>query len=64
MHRILRALLISAVATGAAAVVMNTVMRRPTLVETKEDSDTSYVDADRLSEEEQDALLNELASQL
>ncbi len=64
MSKILRALLISAVATGLAAVALK--MLEPETARTAGLAAKSnpYVDADGMTEEERDLLVQELAEQL
>lgn len=63
MPDVLRALLISAVATGAAAVVLQAL--RPTPATVLDDPESEpYVDADRMSPEERALLMQELEGQL
>lgn len=65
MSKLFRALLISAVATGAAAVVLKLFEPEPSFrPSTKQHADGPYVDADRMTDEERDLLIDELASQL
>ncbi len=65
MKKILRALLISAAATGVFAVVLAALRERPAPPASDDVStDPLLVDADRIPEAQQKALLDELASQL
>lgn len=65
MSKIFRALLISAVATGAAAVVLH-FMQPPASEKPRRPVDASkpYVDADDLTDEQQDLLMQELGAQV
>ncbi len=62
MSRLFRALVISAVATGAAAVIINAVQQRAGKKEARDDS--NFVDAEKLSNEERAMLTNELNAML
>ena len=67
MSKIVRALLISAAATGAFAVALTLVKGRPEKPAPASDErapDALMVDADRMPEAQRDALLDELAAQL
>ncbi|WP_457654222.1 hypothetical protein [Rhodocaloribacter sp.] len=69
MSKIVRALLISAAATGAFAVALTLVKGRagrpaPALASDERAPDALMVDADRMPEAQRDALLDELAAQL
>lgn len=63
MSKLLRALLISAAATGAAALLLNALDLESVDVPPR-DPGFLGIDPDELSEEEVDALMEELASQL
>lgn len=63
MSKFFRALFISAVATGVAAIVLNK-MRRPTpSASDLPQDDTQQVDADRLTDEQRDLLVQEMEAQ-
>ncbi len=65
MSKIVRALLISAAATGAFAVALTLVKGRAGRPASDERApDALMVDADRMPEAQRDALLDELAAQL
>ncbi|WP_456428502.1 hypothetical protein [Rhodocaloribacter sp.] len=69
MSKIVRALLISAAATGAFAVALTLVRGRaeqpaPATPPDERAPDALMVDADRMPEAQRDALLDELAAQL
>lgn len=59
-----RALLLTAVATGAYAVVLGAFKPKPVPHYTPQALSTPEVEADRLEAAERDALLDELASQV
>ena len=62
MSKLFRALVISAVATGAAMVVVNLIQNKTDLLPEKEDD--GFVDAEQLSDEEKELLSNELDAML
>lgn len=62
MSKLFRALLVSAVATGAAAVVLKLIEPEAPPVPSK--ATGPYVDADALPKEQRDALLQELDAQI
>ncbi|MEM8484494.1 MAG: hypothetical protein AAF564_03040 [Bacteroidota bacterium] len=62
MSKLFRALIISAVATGAAAVIINAVQQRASKDEARDDS--NFVDAEKLSQEERAMLTDELNAML
>lgn len=65
MNRILRALLISAVATGTAAVVLKILRPEPPRPPAPARAGSGpYVDADRLTEEQRDLLMQEMEAGL
>ncbi len=64
MSKILRALLISAVATGVAAVVLRLVAPEPPAAPRPPASSGPYVDADHMTAEQKDLLMRELETQL
>lgn len=65
MSKLWRALLISAVATGTAAVIMKLIEpEKPLSAPTPPAHQGPYVDADAMPQEQQDLLMQELASQL
>lgn len=64
MNKIVRALLISAAATGAFAFVLASLRERPAGEAAAAPGDPLLVDADRMPEAQQKALLDELASHL
>lgn len=64
MSKLLRALFISAIATGAAAVVLKLVEPDKTAPPPTPTSKGPYVDADEMSPEQQELLMQELESQL
>lgn len=59
-----RALLLTAVATGAYALVLRRVAPRPEPVRTPIPTGIPEIDAERLAEAERDALVRELSDQL
>lgn len=61
MSKVIRALFVSAVATGVAAVVM-TALRSPKPPRPRQPSMPGYVDAEALSADEQEHLAQELAA--
>ena len=63
MSKFWRALLISAVATGAAAVVMKLIEPEAPPAAAS-DRRGPYVDADTMTQEEQDLLMQELSAQV
>ena len=64
MSKFWRALLVSAAATAAAAVVMKLVEPDAPPVDASPTTDGPYVDADAMTREEQDLLMQELGAQL
>jgi len=63
MSKLFRALLLSAIATGAAAVVLKLIEpKAPPLAPSR--TTGPYVDADTMTKEQQDALLQELDAQI
>lgn len=64
MFKFLRALLISAAATGVVALLLNAIDLESADAPRGDGPDFPGMDPDDLSEEEVDALMNELASQL
>lgn len=64
MNKILRALLISATATGVAAVVVSKMQQVRKSESPAPDQKPFMVDAESLSEEEKDQLTNELDAML
>lgn len=64
MSKFLRALLISAAATGAAALLLNAIDLESAGASSSDGPDFPGMDPDDLSEEDVDALMEELASQL
>lgn len=64
MSKVWRALLISAVATGAAAVVLKLIEPEKTPPPPPLPSQNPYVDADTMTPDEQAMLLQELDAQL
>lgn len=63
MSKLIRAMLISAVATGAAAVVLKTLM--PAVPKPSAPRGAgAYVDADELSDEQRDLLMQEMAAEM
>ena len=64
MSKIVRALLLSAVATGAAALVVTQLQRKQLSGSPKNHKQNGIIDADALSEEERNRLTNELGNML
>ena len=62
MSKLFRALVISALATGTAVVVLNMIQKQSTPVP-KQEGD-GFVDAEQLSDEEKELLSNELDAML
>ena len=64
MSKLLRALLISTIATGTAVVIVNAIQRREEHVKDDSPGQSRFVDAEQLSDEERDLLSNELDAML
>ena len=64
MSKLLRALLVSAVATGAAAVVLKLIEPEAPPPSVPRKATGPYVDADTMTKEQQAALLQELDAQI
>jgi hypothetical protein len=60
MSKLFRALLISAIATGTAAVVLKMVRPETAPTPRPKDSTGPYVDADAMTDEQRDLLMQEL----
>ncbi|MFK7846652.1 MAG: hypothetical protein AB8G77_15230 [Rhodothermales bacterium] len=64
MSKLLRALLISTIATGTAVVIVNAIQRRDKQPKEQGPGQSRFVDAEQLSDEERNLLSSELDAML